>query len=366
MSYFPPFPPTRRPTGPPHTDLVSHADNPYNPHAPPMPPHQASFQASTPLLSPQAQYQQTPIPAYPPSPAPLQYDSPHQAYSMSPGPPTSFSGAPVFPAPHTPYGFGPGFGGAPAALYPGSYYPQTSQYAEAHQRLMKKRSVRQIKLTNGHLVMEVPVPRSIMQYNAYKGEDMSRESGKMRYTAVTEDPDEFVGQGYQLRQKLYGRQTELMICMTMCKFAPGRSRLCMTPPPERRALRLTPPPSPSPSPIPSDNEDEGLFCRTFTSVIKNIQHLQQRTKSKTWGAQSWKKIVVCIVSDGRLKINPRTLKVLGLYGAYQEGLAKDTVDGKDVQAHVYEYTTQVVVDAQGNVSGGIAPVQVLFCLKEKK
>jgi chitin synthase len=119
-------------------------------------------------------------------------------------------------------------------------------------------------------------------------------------------------------------------------------------------------------PVPvADNEDEVLFCRTFTSVIKNIQHLQQRAKSKTWGAQSWKKIVVCIVSDGRLKINPRTLKVLGLYGAYQEGLAKDTVDGKDVQAHVYEYTTQVVVDAHGTVSGGIAPVQVLFCLKEK-
>jgi chitin synthase len=115
------------------------------------------------------------------------------------------------------------------------------------------------------------------------------------------------------------------------------------------------------------NEDEVLFCRTFTSVIKvrlsipsqppatkaddlfsphlqNIQHLQSRTKSKTWGDGSWKKcdvpraiffrtmlnelprrIVVCVVSDGRTKINPRTLKILGLYGAYQDGIAKDTV-----------------------------------------
>jgi hypothetical protein len=40
-------------------------------------------------------------------------------------------------------------------------------------------------------------------------------------------------------------------------------------------------------------------------------------------------------------------------------------DGKDVTGHIFEYTTQVVVDANGTVSGGIAPVQVLFCLKEQ-
>lgn len=100
----------------------------------------------------------------------------------------------------------------------------------------------------------------------------------------------------------------------------------------------------------------------MTSVIKNIAHLQSRAKSKTWGPESWKKVVVCIVSDGRAKINPRTLKILGLYGVYQDGVAKDTVDGKDVTAHVFEYTSQVVVDAQGTVSAGIAPVQIIFCL----
>ena len=91
------------------------------------------------------------------------------------------------------------------------------------------------------------------------------------------------------------------------------------------------------------NEDEKLFVRTMTSVIKNIQHLQSRSKSKTWGEGSWKKIVVCIVSDGRAKINPRTLKVLGLYGVYQDGVAKDTIDGKDVQAHIFECVLIVVL-----------------------
>ena len=47
-------------------------------------------------------------------------------------------------------------------------------------------------------------------------------------------------------------------------------------------------------------------------VLKNIAHLCSRTKSKTWGPDGWKKVVVCVVSDGRSKINKRTLQVLTL------------------------------------------------------
>ncbi|KAM0748706.1 glycosyltransferase family 2 protein [Meredithblackwellia eburnea MCA 4105] len=251
-------------------------------------------------------------------------------------------GAPAYPPSlspvHPPNPNSPFFNSSPNPQQQGGgWYGQQQQqqqyhsaeYMRARQKLLNRRSVRQIELTDGHLVLEVPVPRSILQYNSYKGEDMSLESGKLRYTAVTDDPDDFTRQRYRLRQTLYGRKTELFIVCTMY------------------------------------NEDEVLFCRTFTSVIKNIQYLQSRTKSKTWGEGSWKKIVVCIVSDGRHKINERTLKVLGLYGCFQDGIAKDTVDGKNVEGHVFEYTTQVVVDPNGSVSGGIAPVQILFCLKEQ-
>ena len=48
------------------------------------------------------------------------------------------------------------------------------------------------------------------------------------------------------------------------------------------------------------------------SVIKNIAHLCGRNKSKMWGPDGWKKVVVCVVSDGRNKINKRTLQVLTL------------------------------------------------------
>lgn len=69
-------------------------------------------------------------------------------------------------------------------------------------------------------------------------------------------------------------------------------------------------------------------------------------------------------------------------GCYQEGIAKDSVGGKDVTAHIYEwvfrgvvhtspstsrhrYTTNVIVTDTGEVSKGSCPVQVLFCLKEQ-
>jgi len=110
----------------------------------------------------------------------------------------------------------------------------------------------------------------------------------MRYSAATCDPNDFKDAGFTLRQVLYDppRRTELFIVMTMY------------------------------------NEDEELFTRTFHGVVKNIAHLCKRDRSKTWGKEGWKKVVVCIVSDGRSKINARTLSVIAAMGAYQEGVAK--------------------------------------------
>jgi chitin synthase len=74
----------------------------------------------------------------------------------------------------------------------------------------------------------------------------------------------------------------------------------------------------------------------MNGVMKNISHLCSRERSKTWGPEGWKKVVVCIVSDGRTKIHPRTLSVLAAMGVYQDGLAKNIVEGKPVTAHIYE------------------------------
>ena len=69
-------------------------------------------------------------------------------------------------------------------------------------------------------------------------------------------------------------------------------------------------------------------------------------------------------------------------GCYQDGVAKDTVGGQDVTAHIFEYvctfsissnaihflqryTSHVVVTDTGEVSQGACPVQIIFCLKEQ-
>lgn len=193
---------------------------------------------------------------------------------------------------------------------------------------------------NGHLVLDCPVALELLvKYQDYNPEEknggLKREFAFMRYTAVTCGPSNFYRENYVLRPVHYPvpRQTELMVVITMY------------------------------------NEDDILLARTLKGVFKNIKHLELRKDSSTWGKDSWKKIVVCIISDGRSKINKRAQALLAALGVYQEGLAKSRVDDKKVQAHIYEYTTQVginrVDDTVKLTTTKIVPVQLVFCLKEQ-
>ncbi|KAF3386632.1 Chitin synthase A [Penicillium rolfsii] len=189
---------------------------------------------------------------------------------------------------------------------------------------------KEVQLINGELILECKIPTILHSFLPRRDE---REFTHMRYTAVTSDPDEFTSRGYKLRQQIGSttRETELFICVTMY------------------------------------NEDEIGFTRTMHGIMRNISHFCSRTKSRTWGKDGWKKIVVCIISDGRKKVHPRTLNALAALGVYQEGIAKNIVNQKEVQAHVYEYTTQVSLDSDLKFKGaekGIMPCQVIFCLKE--
>ena len=198
----------------------------------------------------------------------------------------------------------------------------------ARQAQMAKKEVR---LINGELILECKIPTILYSFLPRRDEI---EFTHMRYTAVTCDPDDFVLKGYKLRQNIGNtmRDTELFVCVTMY------------------------------------NEDEIDFTRTMHGVMRNISHFCSRSKSRTWGKDGWQKIVVCIVSDGRRKVHPRTLDALAAMGVYQDGIAKNLVNQREVTAHVYEYTTQVSLDADLKFKGaekGIVPCQIIFCLKEK-
>lgn len=197
------------------------------------------------------------------------------------------------------------------------------------------KTMKEIQLFNGNLVLDCPVPPKLLNQFPHAEPPDRDEFTHMRYSAATCDPSEFFEQRFTLRQRLFAkaRETELFIVVTMY------------------------------------NEDDFLFARTMSGVFKNVEYMCSRNDSKTWGKDSWKKIVVCIVSDGRAKIDPRTRAVLAGLGVYQDGIAKQKVNSKDVTAHIYEYTTKMGLEIKGRVVSvkprPETPVQILFCLKEK-
>lgn len=184
------------------------------------------------------------------------------------------------------------------------------------------------KSIKGNLTLDTPVPKLLHEELPIKG---TEEFDYMTYSAVTSDPDNFVNDGFYLRQTGSSRATEIVVCITMY------------------------------------NEDEIALTRTLHAVFQNIAYLNNKTNSSAWGKDSWKKVVVCIVSDGRNKVKPGVLEVLGTMGVYQEGISKSLVNKKDVQAHLFEYTAQVSIDENLNIKGGknVCPVQIIFCMKEK-
>ncbi|SJM85692.1 related to Chitin synthase 1 [Zygosaccharomyces bailii] len=206
---------------------------------------------------------------------------------------------------------------------------------------MPKRSatvVRKFKLWKGNFVFDSPISQSLLkQYSSVSGEKVSNEFKFMRYQAITCEPDEIADNNFTVRQLNYivPRETELMIVITMY------------------------------------NEDHYLLGRTLKGVMDNIKHMVRKKRSSTWGPDAWKKIVVCVVSDGRAKVSEKALALLSALGCYQDGFAKDEINGKKVRMHVYEHTTMMNithVSEKGlelESNSNTVPVQLLFALKEQ-
>ena len=115
-------------------------------------------------------------------------------------------------------------------------------------------SKKEVRLINGELILECKIPTILHSFLPRRDE---REFTHMRYTAVTCDPDDFVLNGYRLRQNIgtTTRETELFICVTMY------------------------------------NESEVEFTRTMHGIMRNIAHFCSRLRSRTWarmdGKKSW-------------------------------------------------------------------------------
>lgn len=203
-------------------------------------------------------------------------------------------------------------------------------YRPKRDKTETKRTVRLASNKSGNLVLENPIPEELKKVLT-RVELPFGEFTHMTYTACTLEPDDFVKEGFSLRASKYNRDTEVVVCITMY------------------------------------NEDEFAFARTMHGVMKNVAHLCARHRSSTWGKDSWKKVQVIIVADGRNKVNPLVLQLMTATGCYQNNLARPYVNNKKVTAHLFEYTTQISIDENLKFKGdekNLTPVQVLFCLKE--
>ena len=195
------------------------------------------------------------------------------------------------------------------------------------------------RLYKNNFVRDCPIPPKLLRTYPESSHSGRDEFTHMRYTAATCDPAEFVEKDYELRQTLFTKKrlTELMIVVTMY------------------------------------DEDDLLFARTMAGVFENIEYMcnGKGKHGGSFGRDGWKSIVVCVVSDGRAKLNARTKAVLTALGVYQEDIGTEALNGKPVTCHIYEYTTKVgitvdkktqIVETQPGMSN---PVQIIFCLKEE-
>ncbi|KAG5978295.1 Chitin synthase, class 1 [Claviceps digitariae] len=208
---------------------------------------------------------------------------------------------------------------------------------------LKRYNTRKVKLVQGSVLsIDYPVPSAVKNAIDPRYRDVeggNEEFVKMRYTAATCDPNDFtLKNGYDLRPRMYNRHTELLIAITYY------------------------------------NEDKVLLSRTLHGVMQNVLDIVNLKKSTFWnkGGPAWQKIVVCLIFDGIEKADKNTLDVLATIGIYQDGVIKKDVDGKETVAHIFEYTSQLSITPSQQLiqptmdpSSDFAPVQFIFCLKQK-
>ncbi|KAF7433398.1 Chitin synthase, class 2 [Pleurotus ostreatus] len=255
----------------------------------------------------------------------------------------SFAGGFYPPGPVDPGAYGDPYAhGRPASIM--STSTNGAESAWRRRQTIKRGVTRKVKLTQGHFIAEYAVPTPVFSaIEAKWSSTKSTEFSHMRYTAATCDPDEFSEEtGWSLRTKIYNRQTELLIAVT------------------------------------SYNEDKTLYARTLHGVMLNIRDICKTKQSKYWrrhaeeGTPAWQKITVALIVDGLEAMDKSVLDILATVGVYQDGVMKKQVDGKDTVAHIFEYTTQLSVDAtpqlvlpQPEDPNNLVPVQIIFVLKAK-
>lgn len=107
----------------------------------------------------------------------------------------------------------------PVAMPAGSRAARDHAFMQRQNTNLRRGMTRKVKLTAGHWIQEYAVPSAVSSKvdGQYLAQGQKNEFTHMRYTAATCDPDDFtIENGWNLRAKQWGRETELLIAVTSC------------------------------------------------------------------------------------------------------------------------------------------------------
>lgn len=203
--------------------------------------------------------------------------------------------------------------------------------------IRKWKTVRDVQLFHGNLVLDCPVPKKILKRIDHATPPERDEYTHVRYSALTCHPADFRDSKFILRPSMFAkpRPIELFLAISV-----------------------------------SENDfdspaKKAEFARTLKSAIQTVYNENWDHVSKT---VIWRNIVIGIITDGTVRVS--SLSLLEDMGLYYHDARKRRVNNKDVMAHLYEYSPQLFpyVDKLEVkvVKGGPRPVQMLLCLQEKE
>ena len=211
--------------------------------------------------------------------------------------------------------------------YPSHNHILGQQMGGSAYTTMRRRKATIRLAPTGNFSLKQRVPDEVLEHSIFRGAEFET----IRYTAVTCGPESFIERRYDLRVFRMKRLIEIFVVVTMY------------------------------------NENQHLFLRTMFALAMNIRYLALKNRNG-WGENAWQRVLVCIVADGRAKIDPMVLNALEAMGVYLDGIAQSAVNDSETQMHIYESTAQVALDERAqfwSAKDGIQPMQVIFCLKEK-
>jgi len=114
------------------------------------------------------------------------------------------------------------------------------------------------------------------------------------------------------------------------------------------------------------NENAEELNMTLRKICKNVEYMTRNSLPGLDGKDAWKRVAACIVSDGRQKANPNTLKYAKEIGIFDAEIMTISSLGSDVSLHLFEYSIQLL-NARKNEATNMRfpPIQTIFALKEK-